>query len=204
MVQQITELTDDDLHIGTWLRSGAPAGVAAPVPPGGLLSRISEEPPLTLTDLVRLPKVAANHPSFDTIDAQGKSAVDQLQELVDAGHAILFSDLPSAERWLRHPAVPSPLGDVTKPLADGTTKHRLIMDLRASQVNASSAVSERQVLPRFSDHALDLAVATHAHPGDVSVMVLDFKNAFMTIPLAAAEQPFAVSVVPQGLARNRD
>ena len=66
----------------------------------------------------------------------------------------------------------------------------------------ASTVSERQVLPRFTDHGADLATASQdGQP--VGVFILDFKQAFMTIPLASAEVPFNASIVPEGLRRGR-
>ena len=37
----------------------------------------------------------------------------------------------------------------------------------------------------------------------MDVMVLDFSNAFMTIPLDEREKPFNCSIVPDGLRRTR-
>ena len=98
--------------------------------------------------------------------------------------------------------MPSPLGDVVRIKPDGQIKHRLIQDLRASLVNAASQVPERQVLPRFTDHARDLALASSSG-APMGVFVVDFKNAFMTLPLASSEQPFNTSVAPHGVRRLR-
>ena len=63
-------------------------------------------------------------------------------------------------------------------------------------------VRERHVLPRFADHGHGLASLV-AFGSSVGVFVLDFKHAFMTVPLAIEEMPFNTSVVPQGLVRTR-
>ena len=109
---------------------------------------------------------------------------------------MLFKDLHAAEAWLGSTVVPSPLGNISKVKPDGTTKHRLITDLKASSVNAAAHVPERQVLPRGPDHAQDLADLQLLVDGrgisddGVSTLILDFQNAFMTIPLAPEEMPF--------------
>ena len=143
-----------------------------------------------------------NHPSFDGVEAGERPAHLLLSDLVDQGFVLVFGSASDAEAWLGCPPVPSPLGDVTKLKPDGSVKHRLIQDLRASAVNSASCVGERQVLPRFIDHATDLATATTSGT-DVGVFILDFQNAFMTLPLHPAEMPFNTSSVPHGISRSR-
>ena len=94
-----------------------------------------------------------------------------------------------------------PLADVMKPKADGTIKHRLIQDLKASGINACSTVPERQVLPRFQDHGRDLADLSVL--GKTQVLVLDYQHAFMSVPLAYEELRFNCSAVPKGVTRSR-
>ena len=125
-----------------------------------------------------------------------------LQDLVDAGHALVFESIDTATSWLGTRPVPSPLGDVVRLKPDGSVKHRLIQDLKASSVNSASKVSERQVLPRFVDHARDLALSSQDRSG-MGVFVIDFKNAFMTLPLADSERPFNTSVAPHAVVRSR-
>ena len=193
---------DPDSDIVDWLRYGAPVGVGVPVRPGGLLPSISETPELNTDSLFELAAYDCNHASFNLEHEGSKPARDELQSLVDQGFARLCRDREHAESLLGSGIVVSPLGDVVKQRPDGTLKHRLIQDFKASSVNRASAVTERQVLPRFSNHGLDLAKASAAG-GDVGVFILDFKQAFMTIPLAKAERPFNASVVPEGLVRTR-
>ena len=76
---------------------------------------------------------------------------------MDQGIARLCRDRQHAEEVLGSRVAVAPLGDVVKQRPDGTLKHRLIQDFKASAVNAASVVEERQVLPRFVDHAHDLA-----------------------------------------------
>ena len=84
----------------------------------------------------------------------------------------------------------------------GSIKHRLIQDLRASSVNGASGVGERQGRPRFCDHGRDVALAT-TEGDEVGVFILDFQNAFMTLPLHPLEMPFNTSSVPFGISRTR-
>ena len=136
------------------------------------------------------------------LEGSASPAHSLLEDLVEAGHALVFESAEAAAKWLGTRPVPSPLGDVVRLKPDGSVKHRLIQDLKASSVNSASKVSERQVLPRFVDHARDLAFASR-DGSDMGVFVVDFKNAFMTLPLARAEQPFNTSVAPHIVHRNR-
>ena len=97
---------------------------------------------------------------------------------------------------------PAPLGNLAKERPDKSLKFRLIWDLKANQVNSVARVPERQVLPRGLDHAQDLAeLAQHE---TLSVIVLDFKNAFMSVPLHPVERPFNVSILEDPIDLQRD
>ena len=158
---------------------------------------IEESPTASIDDLLEEEPFAQNHASFDGDAETNAPAHSLLQELVDGGFAIIFRNKDDAEHWPGSKAVVSPLGDVTKPKPDGGTKHRLIQDLRASRVNEASVVSERQVLPRFKDHASDLASASCGGQ-EVRIMILDFSHAFMTAPLHEDEMRMNCTAVPGG------
>ena len=204
LVDRVQELAEDpDRYVGEWLRDGAPFGVAREIVPGGLLPRITEEASLTMEQLYEQQAFDDNHGSFREVVEGKQPALDELQQLVDLGFARVCKDLDSAERLLGRRPVVSPLGNVVKLKPDLTRKNRLIQDFRASAVNSASVVHERQVLPRFCDHAHDIA-ALSALGSSVGVFVLDFKHAFMTVPLAKEEMAFNASVIPAGIRRNRE
>ena len=203
IVKQVMDAANDpDKWVHKWLESGFPVGIKLPLEPGGLLPRIDEQASLTPEDLEDKARWSHNHQSFDTPEGTAQPAHELLLDLVDKGYAYVFKDLAAAEAWLGAPVFVSPLGDVVKQRPDGTHKHRLIMDLRASEVNATSRVQERQVLPRFVDHTRDVALLSCQNV-ELGVLVLDYQNAFMTLPLADEEMGFNASVMPQGLTRTR-
>ena len=57
-------------------------------------------------------------------------------------------------------------------------------------------------MPRFVDHARDVALLSQ-EPGELGVLILDFKNAFMTLPLARAEMGYNASIIPEQITRQR-
>merc|ERR1712051_1027318 len=105
-----------------------------------------------------------------------------LDDLVEQGFLEIFSSQSEAERFLGGPVIASPLGDVVREKASGL-KHRLITDLAISLVNSTISMWERQVLPRFLDHVRDLAQASEM-AAEITTMLLDYSQAFMTVPLA--------------------
>ena len=62
-------------------------------------------------------------------------------------------------------------------------------------------MKERQVLPRFTDHARDLAYASTL--GEVATLILDYQHAFMTIPASAEEARFNCCLVEVPITRTR-
>ena len=62
-----------------------------------------------------------------------------------------------------------------------------------------------QALPRGVDHAKDMAILSQMgkHKHKLWILVLDFKDAFMSIPLADAEKPYNCAVIPEGITRDR-
>ena len=131
--------------------------------------------------------------------------MELVEKHVTDGFGLLFSSQEDAEKYLGGKCYPAPLGNITKLKEDGTLKFRLIQDLKANQVNRASRVPERAVAPRPLDHALDLAFCAALARGDmvVATLIIDFRNAFMSIPLAEDERAFNCCEVKQGLTRRR-
>ena len=187
---------DPDVAIWSWLRDGAPMGLSQPIVPGTHFPRVDIDAEAKLADLDSRAPWCQNHPSFDLQHGSTRSpAWDLLEEQVNEGFAWLFETRSAAEAFLDGPCHPAPLGNVSKTKEDGSVKHRLIQDLRANGVNTVVALPERQVLPRGIDHGADLAClgqcgVDDADDVDVFTLVLDFKNAFMSVPLHNDERRF--------------
>ena len=201
MREVVRQANDPDLEIADWLRDGAPMGIAQDIVPGRLQALVDEASTALATEMQELASWEHNHASFDFEEDPMRPALGLLQEHVDNGFATLYRDQAHAEQHLECRCVPSPLGDVITQKEDGTWKHRLIMDLSASKVNMASKIHERQVLPRHLDHAHALSRAGEADE-ESSCLILDFQNAFMSIPLHQNERPFNCTVVPQGGTTN--
>ena len=81
----------------------------------------------------------------------------------------------------------------------------MIQDLRANNVNAAVELPERMVLPRPLELAIDLAQMTSgSRQGDVTMIgIVDFADAFMSVPLAGPERRFNCAALPRDLRRER-
>ena len=173
---------------------------------GGLFPQAVTSRGMSVDTLDKIPPKTENHASFnELLGEKAPPAWTLLTEQVEKGHALLFESAEAAEKALGGKVHPAPLGNVTKLNPDGKRKNRLIQDLRANLVNTAVELPERQVLPRGIDHGRDLAVLSSARrPGeDVHTMILDFKDAFMSVPLASVERRFNCANTGFDLQRTR-
>ena len=200
------DMGDGDGELEPWLRDGAPMGITVPILPGSGCFPLFDAPavldPKTVLDM---PKVK-NHPSFVNEPA-GHAAVESH---LNAGFGILFESSAEASLYVGSAVSPAPLGCVTKVKDNGELKHRIIMDLKANHVNLACSTPERQVLPTLHAHGRDIAILAELldkpidqEPIFLQHMVLDFADAFMSIPLAPSEYAFNCCELARPVRRTR-
>ena len=203
----LEQWSDSDAALPEWLAAGAPMGLAVPISIGGHFPQRAAVPERRAADLEPLVGSDVNHASMRQTfgDDAVAAGVGLVQKAVDDGFGELFVDRAAAEAALGGTVFPAPLGTVSKAKPDGSWKHRLIQDLRANHVNSAVALPERLVLPRPLEHALDLAElsAGQGSGEGLSIGIVDFADAFMSVPLAAAERRFNCAEIPEGLRRGR-
>ena len=182
---------DPDKHIASWLRDGAPMGITKEIAPGMLFPQVDAEAAITVEQLNLLDRVARNHPSFGIpYEGERPPGEELVEGYVQKGFGKLYATADEASAKYGQDVHPAPMGTVSKLKADGSYKHRVIQDLRRNGVNDAVRLPERQVLPRPLDHARDVARLMERGQGqDLKVLVLDFKDAFMSVPLAESEKP---------------
>ena len=85
----------------------------------------------------------------------------------------------------------SKLAMITKITVD-KVKRRLILDCRVSGVNSKTVQYERIILPLVTDVVFDTLEMLKCSGGAVAprFLVLDFSDAFFSVPLARAEQKY--------------
>jgi len=211
MVSAVQSLVNDpDRAIATWLEEGAPMGIKRPIDSGHgcfppYLSSATRSP----KDVLDEPQVE-NHKSFrDRGDFDEPPGHGVIQGHLEQGFGLLFRTKAEAEQHIRSKIAAAPLGCVSKRKEDGTFKHRVILDLKMNAVNTAVTTPERQVLPTAFQHAKDLADLARyraAAPDPqlrIQTMVLDLQDAFMGIPLHAAEYAFNACQADRPLHRSR-
>ena len=200
------ESADPDLAMAGWLREGAPMGLDAAIEPGHLFPKVEPKPEKTLEELDAEERWQNNHPSFELLHGGGEPpGVELIKGYVEKKMGKLFQSVKEAEAFVGTRIHPAPMGNVTT-VKNGKLKHRVIQDLKANAVNSAVVLPERQVLPRGIDHALDMArLSVNPSPReDLSVLILDYKDAFMSIPLDAREMKYNCSVLSEPIQRERE
>ena len=185
----LERLDDSDRVIADWLRDGAPMGVECPIPPGGHFPLVEQERELSPADLPDAYFYRGNHPSFEEFHGElAPPTYTLVKDYLAKGFGQRFKSREEAESVMGT-VFPAPLGNVRKRRPDGTYKNRVIQDKRANAVNSCSVTHERTVLPRGVDHAVDLARARE-FDDHVEVLILDFEDAFMAVPLHVQERKY--------------
>ena len=198
---------DPDEALAGWLQFGAPMGLTRDIQVGGLFPEVALDVELTVEELDGQERITNNHPSFEaTFDSDTPPGVELMKGYVQSGFGRLFRCADDASKFVGREVHPAPMGTVSKLKDDGSWKHRPIQDLRRNSVNAAVRLPERQVLPRPIDHALDLVNLNAARKAGESlvVLILDFKDACMSIPLHADVQPFNCTRLTQTIERGRE
>ena len=186
---------DTDTHVGAWLKYGAPMGIVQEVAPGGHFPLAPSPAVLSPEELEGVFEYGGNHGSFQaTFDDEPVPPTHALiREYLEKGFGTEFPSRADARHHGR--TYPAPLGNISKRRRTGVWKHRIIQDLKVNCVNSAASTWERVVLPRGIDHAVDLANLSSSE-NHVEVVVLDFVDAFMVVPLHEDEKPYNCAEVP--------
>jgi hypothetical protein len=181
-------------------------GLSRDIEKSGLFPEQIGNPELDFDELASKATVRPNHPSFSELHGEAVApGIKLLEDQLNYGFGLLFADREAAASYLGADVHPAPLGNIAKVRPDGTFKHRLIQDLRRNYVNDAVLLPERQVLPRPVDDARDLGLLSEglrSHE-ELSMFILDYADAFMSIPLHPDERCYNCAEVELPLARNR-
>ena len=174
-------------------------GVRADITARGVFPAVTpEEANAGLEEIFATTEPRENYRSYeDAFEQVGP----ELARLRKAGYVEVLGDWAAVQRRFGRSVVVSKLAAILKPKADGTLKTRLVIDYRRSGVNQHVKTSERVVLPRIRD-ALDDAVFMMSMAGgnrNMSFAVLDFKDAFHTIPVAPEDLDLQVFMSEAGV-----
>ena len=200
LVQAWVEAANDpDVDLAGWLRKGAPLGVREDLPSRGIFPEVDPgEANAALDDIFASMEPRANYKSYEEAFAHVTPELERLRKL---GYVEVLGSWRQVQERFGRSVVVSKLAAILKPKADGSLRVRLVIDYRRSGVNAFVRTRERVVLPRIRD-AIDNAVFLMSKAGgnkDMSWMVVDFKDAFHTVPVDPADLDLQVFMSSPGV-----
>lgn len=203
-----TAARDPEQCIGQWAREGAPLGMDTDIPYSDIFPRVEADEPLnTKMDMGEL----ATLKNYESVESQKDEATIEVDRYVSKGFVKV---LPLEEVHRRFPeGTASRLALIIKQKADGSTKRRIVIDMKRSHGNDRARIQERIVLPRAMDIVTSLRVMrarenelrgedrrrsalkgsrTHGE-SEVEFILLDLQDAFCHFGVHASELKHCVS-----------
>ena len=185
---------DPGAEIATWLWRGAPAGLEADFEEiADTLPRLPPDATLTPDQLESHPDSFVNHGDVDDDD----EAVDIINGYIDRGWLREFGSYDELAAYVKGKPILNKFACLRKERWDAsakkwTTKRRLIMDSKSSQVKEASNKAYRSILPRVFDACHDvMALLDQTDESEhVEMMVLDACEAFWNVPLRHCERKY--------------
>ena len=181
---------DPEVMLADWLEGGAPTGVARDVEWCGILPKVEAVGAAyegLRQHFARIEPTA----NYASVEEHRDLVEREIQRLAGKGFVTVYENWEAVKARLGEVVV-SKMAAIAKQRADGSTKLRLIIDMRRSHVNAHARIHERVVLPRLKDL---LADAHALHFGDagaqdaLDMMVVDWDDAFHTMGVMPEEFP---------------
>ena len=190
------QTVDDPGHnIADWLTNGAPAGLACGMSD---LDRVcpkveGEEQQLEPNDLFTHIESFENYTGVD----DDPDAVSALHSYRDKGYLAEFATYEELRKFVGAKPVLSKLGCIkrTKFNPDTgtyTTKNRIILDCKQSQVSVAAVRTHKSILPRVTDavHASLALLSDLTQDETITMLITDVVDAFWLIPLHVSERKF--------------
>ena len=142
------ESCDPDNCIADFIKFGVPLGMERPIPPSNIFPKLLEpeeknQDPLETFELLKEVK------NYKSVRDQPEEASVEIQRYLDKRFCVRVS-----WEWVEanlQSGTASKMALILKEKPDGSTKRRIILDLRRSAGNSRSEVGERIVLPRIVD-----------------------------------------------------
>ncbi len=187
----VRQAEDPEINLAEWIRTGYPllAGIRNEFQPSGTFPPVNErerpaaEAENLHNDLVSL----SNYASLTEWPEAAKEQIDRLSREQFIERFDSYDEMAAA---LGETPILSKLALISKERPDGSYKHRLIVDLLRSLINAHMPQGERIILPRIGDAVEDALRLRRAGPGFVKFTVTDFADASFMLPLSSSERRF--------------
>lgn len=186
---------DPEQLLPTWLRHGAPMGVAKEIPSSNVFPRV-ENNAEKLVEIRKFYARAEPSRNYKSVDENSVLFAKEIDRLAEAGFVKIYPSWQSLKAEFDEVVV-SKVAAIVKQRPDGSTKLRIIVDMLQSMVNTFVRLGERVVLPRLFDVVSNLMVlilTAMSNPGFVvDQLVMDWSDAFHT--LAAHKEEWSYQVL---------
>ena len=184
---------DPDTTLAEWLEEGAPTGVARVIPAQGIFP-ITEATGAAHGELWRHWAHLEPRANYASVDENRDMVQAEIDRLAANGFVTKYPSWAAVIKKFGNVVV-SKMAAIVKTKEDGSTKLRLIIDMRRSHVNEHVKIQERIVLPRVIDMLQDtLALQGRTVTDDeLDMIVLDWADAFHSMGVHPEE--FAHQIV---------
>ena len=185
------ESKDPDKDLGDFARRGVPLGMEFKIPPSGIFPA-SIEGDDVVTDPAEEFENLRWVRNYSSVQEQRDEASIEIERYLEKGFAKRMK-----WDWIKKQygsGTCSKMALILKEKPDGSTKRRIVLDMRRSQGNARALVEERIVLPRMVDVTAMLRDMwlTKVHHEEVGAMDAQDNFEFYLIDLSDAFCHFAV------------
>ena len=137
---------DPEQFIGQWAREGVPLGMDAEIPESEIFPTVEPEDALeTKMDM----GILRDLKNYESVESQKEEAILEVDRYIEKGFCKIMTLEEVRERFPEGTA--SRLALIIKQKPDGTTKRRIVIDMKRSKGNERAQVKERIVLPRAQD-----------------------------------------------------
>ena len=163
---------DPDEHLVNFIRRGVPLGMSLPVPPsGGVFPPADPNKRNRFEEDVEFEDARGTRNYSSVTTQQGEAAIEIDRYL--AKNFVRRMTWDEISKLFGSGTV-SKMALILKQKPDGTTKRRIILDLRRSGGNDKCEVEERITLPRLSD-VLEMMRSLKAKEGDLKNFLEDYE-----------------------------
>ena len=196
----VASAEDPDYILASWLRDGAPTGVAKDIKACGIFPAVSNAAESN-AELHKFFAKSCCRRNYKSAEENAILVMKELRRLQAEGYVKFFGSWEEVKAALGDIIV-NRIAAIIKTKTDGTLKVRLIVDMLRSHVNQFVKVHERVVLPRLMDivgDVVDLAMAEAIETAEedvIDMMVLDWADAFHSMGVDVCELPYQVFRVP--------
>ena len=202
---------DPDTVIPTWVREGVPLGIERRIPCTGIFPPSDEAGPALASEDAVSAIIRGDLLNYLSVEDNKGAAIEELKRYQENKYLYTLS-AEEAEKTFPRRTV-SKLGLILKQREDGSTKKRIIVDMRRSQGNLKAHLPERLVLPRPMDViAMTRDVYDKEGPRRTSsqemwgseYVLIDVTDAFMSFGIHKDERGHCISPFPKMTSSDPD